>query len=154
MARVHAVQVPPRPGLALKLRQYSVYAPLQRDPCREVFTTAFLEMVASFDMQVPRLLMGDFNGTDSPEGDFSTPEEERHVWFMLSRLLGPGGAFLDLQLVVSPSNFAFIFRASNKGVLHFSRPDFVLGNRAVFSLISRVFVASGEMEIWAFPRAR
>ena len=65
---------------------------------------------------------------------------------MSSRLLGPGGAFLDLQLVVSPSNFAFTFRASIKGGLHFSRPDLVLGNRVVFSLISRVFVASGEMD--------
>ena len=77
MARVHAVQVPPRPGLASGLRLFSVYAPLQRDPCREVFTTTFLEMVASLDMQIPTLLMGDFNGTVSPERDFSSSDEER-----------------------------------------------------------------------------
>ena len=67
---------------------------------------------------------------------------------MLSRLLPPGGAFLDLQLVVSPSNFAFIFCASKKGVLHFfiTGQTLVLGNRAVLSLISRVFVASGERD--------
>ena len=66
-------------GLAMGLRPFSVYAFLQRDPCREVFTTTFLAMVASLDMQIPTLLMRDFNSTVSPGRDLFTPDEERQV---------------------------------------------------------------------------
>ena len=38
MARVHAVQVPPRTGLPAGLRIFSVYVPLQTNPaCRDIF---------------------------------------------------------------------------------------------------------------------
>ena len=144
MARVHAVMVPPRPGLAAGLRIFSVYAPLQRDPGRDVFTAAFLEMVACLDMQIPTLLLGDFNGTISPDRDFSTGEGQ--VCRLLTRLLGPGGPFLDLQMVVSPELFAYTFRSSRDQSLFFSRGDLALGNRAVLGMVQRVYVESGVMD--------
>ena len=100
MSRVHGVFVRPRPSLPQGLRVFSIYAPLQRDATREAFNLAFIDLVASLDMQLPTLFMGDFNGTIAPERDYSSGEGP--VCPLLSRLLGPGGPLLDLQLVVSP----------------------------------------------------
>ena len=144
MQRVHAVQVPPRPGLSLGLRLFTVYAPLQQDETRGVFNAAFLEMVATLDMQVPTLLLGDFNGTVHPEQDYNSGSGQ--VCPLLSRLLGPGGAFLDLQLVVSPQERAFTFHHERGGQMSLSRCDLALGNRAVLSLVLKVFVAPGIYE--------
>ena len=91
MCRVHAVLVPPRPDLPLGVRLFSVYAPLQRDGARDEFTRLFLEMVAVLDMQIPTLVLGDFNGTVSPCRDYSSGDGP--VCGLLSRLLGPGGPF-------------------------------------------------------------
>ena len=55
------------------------FTPFSSDPCRQVFNTTFLEMVVLLDIQVPTLLMADFNGTVSPERDFSTPDDVRFV---------------------------------------------------------------------------
>ena len=71
------VYTPCRSHLALGLLRgfaYSRFTPLSSVTLAAVFTTTFLEMVASLDMQIPTLLMGDFNGTVSPERDFSTPD--------------------------------------------------------------------------------
>ena len=56
------------------LRVFSVYALLQRDPVRDIFTRLFLDMVAALDMQIPTLMMGDFNGTISPDRDYHAGE--------------------------------------------------------------------------------
>jgi len=144
MARVHAVQVPPRPGLPLGLRVFSVYAPLHYDRTREVFGKTFMELVACLDMQIPTLLLGDFNGSVTPDKDFSSAE--RPVCPLLSRLLGPGGPFLDLLLVVSPEEFAHTFHSSVAGAVVSSRIDLALGNRAVLPFVERVSVVSGTLE--------
>ena len=144
MCRLHAVLVPPRPGLLLGLRVFSVYAPLRRDPTRDEFTRLFLELVAMLDMQIPTLLLGDFNGSVSPSRDYSSGEGS--VCGLLSRLLGPGGPFMDLQLLVSPDLYAHTFHVPHGDRLHSSRGDLALGNRAVLPLIARVSVASGIMD--------
>ena len=91
MQRVHAVVVPPRPGLPRGLRLFTVYAPLQEDVTRAAFTSAFLDVVAILDMQVPTLLMGDFNGTVAPNRDYN--HSDKMPCGLLSRLLGRGGRF-------------------------------------------------------------
>ena len=80
MARVHAVQVPPRPGLPLGLRVFSVYAPLHYDRTREVFGKTFMELVACLDMQIPTLFGG------------SRPQDQRPITVLdvLYRLWGKG----------------------------------------------------------------
>ena len=67
MARIHGIFVPARPGLPLGLRVFSVYAPLSRDAGRVAFNATFLEFVAGLDMPFPTLLLGDFNGTVTPQ---------------------------------------------------------------------------------------
>ena len=65
---------------------------------------------------------------------------------LLSRLLGPGGPFVDLQLAVSPDEWAFTFTMPHFSSLTQSRCDLALGNRAVLGLVRRVWVASGIMD--------
>ena len=57
-------------------------------------------------------------------------------------LFGLAAGGFPFELCFHISRFA---RPIREGYI-FSRPDLVLGNRVVFSLISRVFVASGEMD--------
>ena len=96
------------------------------------------------DMQIPTLLCGDFNGTINPSRDYTSGDAP--VCGLLSHLLGPGGPLLDLQLVVSPTEFDFTFQASHMGHTKHSRCDLMLGNRAVLGIISRVYVAPGVVE--------
>ena len=86
--RVHAVSVPCRRGLPRGLLLVSVYAPL---PSQEVerrrFNAAFTAFTHELDLQRPTFLLGDFNGTLG--GRTPCP--------LLAHLLGPGGAWVDLQ---------------------------------------------------------
>ena len=68
-----------------------MYVPLGRDPCRDIFVSTFLEMLSALDMQVPNLLLGDFNGGMFPDRDFS--DGKGQVCPLITRLLGPGGPF-------------------------------------------------------------
>ena len=72
----------------------------------------------------------------SPKQDYSAGDGV--VCPLLTHLVGPGGPFLDLQLVVSPNDYAHTFRL---GTSH-SRCDLALGNRAALGLISRAYVES------------
>jgi hypothetical protein len=137
------VLVPPREGLPLGLRLFSLYAPLERDPTLEAFSHEVAAWVATLDLQVPTLILGDFNGSVDPERDFSVGAR-RPVSPLLSRLLGPGGPFLDLQLVVSPELRQYTFRSSrSSGPAALSRCDLLLANRAALPLVARVWVESG-----------
>ena len=144
MARVHGVQVPPRKGIPLGLRVFSVYAPHVGDACRESVRSECVAFVASLDLQIPTLILGDFNGTVNPVRDYRS--QTGPVCPLLTRLLGPGGPLLDLQLLISPEHFEFTFRNSRDGQATQSRCDLVLGNRAVLGLVSRVHVESGVMD--------
>ena len=73
MCRVHAVRLPPRSGLPQGLLLLSIYAPLQghgQQVDRAQFTAAMLELIFGLDMQVPTLLLGDFNGSTCPPWDY------------------------------------------------------------------------------------
>ena len=144
MARVHGVMFHPRAGLPLGLRVYTVYAPLPRDPARPAFNEVFLDFVASLDMQLPTLLLGDLNGTVEPSRDHSSGAGP--VCPLLSRLLGPGGPFIDLQVAVSPVEWTYTFSMPRHSALVQSRCDLALGNRALLPLVSRVWVDSGTLE--------
>ena len=51
---------------------FSVYAPLQDDHQCSAFTAELFYPVSTLDMQTPLLLMGDFNGTVTPDRDSSS----------------------------------------------------------------------------------
>ena len=93
--RLHAVRLPPRMGLPKGLLLLSVYAPLQvRQQAMErgKFAAALQEVTHTLDMQVPTLLMGDFNGSACPARDFQGESaSRREACPLLARLLGPGG---------------------------------------------------------------
>ena len=103
-----------------------------------------MELISSLDLQIPTLLLGDFNGSVYPDQDFSSGEGS--VCRLLTRLVGPGGPFLDLQLVVSPELRAYTFCTLRGSALSRSRCDLALGNRAVLGLISKVYVESGILD--------
>ena len=68
---------------------------------RDVFVTAFLDFVHCLDMQVPMLLLGDFNGTaNSPRDDQGASVARRLACPLIVPLLGPGGPFVDVQVVL------------------------------------------------------
>ena len=128
------------------------FTPFSSDPCRQVFNTTFLEMVVLLDIQVPTLLMADFNGTVSPERDFSTPDNVRFV-VCYHACCHPVVPFWTCSwwcpLRTSLSSFA---RPKRECCIFFiTGQTLVLGNRAVLSLISRVFVASGKGMVGIFP---
>ena len=61
MGRLHAAQLPPRPGLPRGLLLLSIYAPLQgRQQAveRGKFAAALQEVTHTLDMQVPHLAAG------------------------------------------------------------------------------------------------
>ena len=100
-ARLTAVEIPPRPDLPRGLRIFSVYAPLERDSTCKTFHTTMMRLVSSLDMQVPTLLLGDFNGSADPKRDFHRGVG-RLISPLLTSLLHHLGPFLDLQLDISP----------------------------------------------------
>ena len=92
--RLHAVRLPPRPGLPHGVLVVTIYAPLQgHDQAAEkaAFNAALLEMTFALDMQVPTLLIGDFNGSTCPPRDYcSTSGRGRPACELLNKLLGLG----------------------------------------------------------------
>ena len=61
----------------------------------------FLEVTHILDLQEPVLLLGDFNGSICPGRDFMGESGgKRDTCPLLSRLLGPGGAWVDVATAV------------------------------------------------------
>ena len=83
-----------------------------------------LMKLATLEMQLPTLLLGDFNGTITPVRDYS--KGDGTVCPLLSRSLGPGGPFFflggGLQMVVSPELFAPTFHSSHVDLTNWIRP--------------------------------
>ena len=94
MSRLHAVRLSPRLGLPKGLLLLSVYCPLRQHDQRSeraAFDLAMMEFVHTLDMQVPTLLMGDFNGSLTPAQDYqSISGARRAACPLLAHLLGPG----------------------------------------------------------------
>ena len=144
MRRVHAVQIPPRLGLPRGMLLLSIYAPLQERHCaveRVRFVEAMLALVHSLDMQVPTLLMGDFNGALLPARDCHG-SHSRPPCPLLQQLLGPGSAWVDVHVALLPSPLPWTFHSLGVSQSGASRIDLVLANHAAMSLIQSASVLS------------
>lgn len=145
--RVHAVRLAPSTGLPLGLLLISVYAPQQSralETERLQFAAAFLDFVHSLDMQVPTLLLGDFNGTTCPSRDYMSGGAGRLACPLLMRLLGPGGPLVDVQVaLLGDAALDWTYRnVDSNGRMSGSRIDLVLANRAALSLVQEVKVVT------------
>ena len=142
--RIHAVRLPPRPGLPLGLLMLSVYAPLPghaQQLQRSQFNSALLDLTCSLDLQQPTLLLGDFNGSILPDRDF--PGGRRSPCPLLSQLLGPSGAWTDLHAALVDPPLQPTYRSSDAtGRSGSSRIDLILASRSALPLIQRVEVLS------------
>ena len=139
MRRLTAVQLSPRPGLPHGLTIVSLYAPLQTQRVdRERFVLAMMELTHSLDMQIPTLLLGDFNGCLCPATDIASGAHNRHLPAcpLLAALLGPGGAWTDVHASVMPPPLPWTFQhPTSAGRLASSRIDLILANRAAMALV-------------------
>ena len=154
--RLHGVRVPPREGLPRGLLVLSVYAPLQVRRMaveRRKYTEALADVTYQLDMQEPVLLVGDFNGSVNPERDFMGESGcKRETCGLLRRLLGPGAAWVDVQ--VHPSGpkstqvalggggaLDWTFQLMDReGRVSASRIDLILANHVAMGLVRRVGV--------------
>ena len=142
--RLATVQLPPRPGLPRGLLLVSLYAPLSTQPVdREQFVLAMLEFTHTLDMQVPTLLLGDFNGVLCPARDTASGSHDNRppICPLLASLLGPGGAWVDVHanLLAAPLPWTFEHPGS-QGRLAASRIDLILANRAAMLLVQSATV--------------
>ena len=142
--RLHVIDFPPRRGLPRGLRVVSVYAPVASSSLEALsesswFCDTFLDFVTVLDMNVPTILCGDWNGTVHPDKDFETGglAKHRQCSDLLSRLLGPGGPFLD-TMDLFPSEWDFTFW----GGTGCSRCDSILVNRAAAPFIKSFKILS------------
>ena len=142
--RLHGIRLAPRPGLPRGLLVLSVYAPLQtrlQQVERRRFIEALLEVTHTLDLQVPTLLMGDFNGSALPSRDFLGTTTRRAACPLLAQLLGPGGAWVDIHAALLPDPLPWTFQLLDReGQLAASRIDLVLVNHAAAALVRRAWV--------------
>ena len=157
MRRVHAVRFAPRPGLPRGLLLVSVYAPQQAkelEAQRVVFAAAFLDFIHCLDMQVPALLLGDFNGTVNPPRDYQGASGARRLACpLLVQLLGPDGPFVDVQVAMhGEAELPWTYRnTDSSGRTAGSRIDLVLANRAAMLLVRSLEVVSAVRDVGHSP---
>ena len=95
-----------------------------------------LEVTHALDLQVPTLLMGDFNGSVDPNSYFlSSSGHRRTPCPLLARLLGPGGAWVDVHRALLGSVPWTFQSVDTSGKLSASRIDLVLANHAAMQLM-------------------
>eukprot|EP00667_Euglena_gracilis_P025253 EG_transcript_29541 len=143
MRRLHGVRLAPRPGLPLGLLLLSVYAPLSHQAERRPFDLEFAALVFALDMQVPTLLLGDFNGSVSPATDYLN-SGRRPPCGLLADLLGPGRPWVDVHRLLLPAPLPFTYHQSGPGGSTMaSRIDLVLANTAAMRLVREASVLEG-----------
>ena len=145
--RWHAVRLAPRSDLPHGLLLVTIYAPLESQRHgmeREQWQELMQEHLHALDMQIPTLLLGDFNGALFPERDFSSSSGSRRaVCPLLAHLLGPGGAWLDVHATLLDAPLPWTFQLQDtSGKLSASRIDLVLANRAAMPLVTSAAVHS------------
>ena len=124
---------------------FSIYAPQWRDGQqveRAQFTQSLLEVTCQLVMQIPTLLLGDFNGSALPMRDYHSPAGERRMGCpALTAMLGPGGAWVDAQVALGIQPLPWTFRGAEVGDQQAaSRIDLILANHAALGLIRGVHV--------------
>ena len=145
MRRLHAVSLPPRPDLPRGLLLMSVYAPLDRHSAeRASFDLAFQELSHSLDMQVPTLLLGDWNGSVLPSRDYrSRSGRQRTPCPLLAHLTGPGAPWTDVHAALLPEPLPMTFHSPQlSGQVAASRIDLILANTAALPLLRGASVES------------
>ena len=134
MRRLHGIALAPRPGLPHGVLLLSVYAPLPATVERAPFDQAMLELVYTLDMQIPTLLLGDFNGSVNPARDYrSESGNRRPVCPLLAQLLGPGCPWIDVHESMLPPPLPWTFRQPSSPAA--SRIDLVLANAAALRFV-------------------
>ena len=145
LGRLHAVRLAPRPALPCGLLLLSIYAPLQSQAAeRARFNRALLEVTHTLDLQTPTLLMGDFNGSICPSRDnLGASGGSRPACALLTQLLGPGAAWVDVHATMLPAPLPWTFHNTDtRDRLSASRIDLVLANQAALPLIVSASVLS------------
>ena len=130
--RLHVVSILPSKGFPRGLWMVSLYAPLEGDrKQREVFDAALWETVTGWDMNIPIVVMGDFNGVMDGDG--------KRQCGLLTRLIGPGGPFTDAHEVAGAADevrWTFATSAeSREGGGGRTRIDRILVNRMCSELV-------------------
>ena len=140
VGRLHGIRLAPRPGLPKGLLLLTLYAPLQtrqQQVERSKFVAALIEVTHGLDLQVPTLLMGDYNGSAFPNRDFlGETSARRGACPLLTHLLGPGGAWVDLHAAILPEPLPWTFQLLDRtGKVSASRIDLLLANHAAMALV-------------------
>ena len=139
MRRLHGVRLAPRLGLPHGVLLLSVYAPLPGSVDRVPFDRAMVELVHTLDMQIPTLLLGDFNGSVNPARDYrSQSGSHRPVCPLLAQLLGPGRPLVDVLEHLLEPPLPWTYRHPTTPAA--SRIDLALANPAALRLIRNAAV--------------
>ena len=129
----------PRPGLPRGLLLFTVYAPLQvraQSAAREQFVALMQQVVHALDMQIPTLVMGDFNGSVAPQDDFmSESGSRRPPCPLLQHLLGPASPWVDVHRALLGEVPWTFQNVDSTGKLSASRIDLVLANHLAMALV-------------------
>jgi hypothetical protein len=98
----------------------------------------------TLDLQTPTLLMGDFNGSICPSRDnLGASGGSRPACALLTQLLGPGAAWVDVHATMLPAPLPWTFHNTDtRDRLSASRIDLVLANQAALPLIVSASVLS------------
>ena len=131
--RMAMVVLPPSDDLPRGLHIISIYAPVRGDKSRDAFTNDLWDAVMEWDMGIPTLLLGDFNGT-SPE----SPSQGHTASQLMTKLVGPGGPFIDIHHHLAPGLVTWTYTMSAYGGIHHTHIDYVLANRAALPLVKGV----------------
>ena len=137
MRRLHGIRIAPRSDLPRGLLLLSVYAPLPGHAERSVFDAEFSTLVHALDMQVPTLLLGDFNGALCPADEYlSHSGARRPPCPLLVDLLGPGRPWVDVHraLLQPPLPFTYHHVGPDQKPMA-SRIDLILANAAAMHFV-------------------
>ena len=95
----------------------SIYAPLAshgHQVERARYTLAMLQLTHELDLQIPTLLLGDFNGSAHPHRDYLSELSHSRLYCpLLLQLLGPGGAWVDVQDALTDGPLDWTYRNLN-----------------------------------------
>ena len=114
-----------------------MYAPLQdrsHAVQRTRFPEATLALTHTLGMQVPILLMADFNGMFLPARD-STEAHNRLPCPLLANVLGPGGAWIDVHATLLQAPVPWTFHSLGESQQGASCIELISANHSALPLV-------------------